>query len=132
MVGMPFLSDSVISLKENKIQSQLGNFPIYNTKKGVTLKLKARTHHRPLIWLLNLKDPTVGSRLARWKIKLQEYDYEVVYKQGRVNVNADALSRNPIDNSSSKQVDLTKTDELNLYNDTFIHEYSVESFPKFE
>ena len=84
------------------------------------------TDHRPLIWLLNLKDPTVGSRLARWKIKLQEYDYEVVYKPGRVNANADALSRNPIDNSSSKEVDLTKTDELNVYNDTCIHEYSVE------
>ena len=43
MVGMPFLSDSVINLEENKIQSQLGNFPISNKKKGVTLKLKART-----------------------------------------------------------------------------------------
>ena len=52
--------------------------------------------HCLLVWLCNLKDPTFGSRLARWKIKLQEYDYEVVYKPGRVNANADALSRNTV------------------------------------
>lgn len=35
------------------------------------------------------------SRLARWRIKLSEYDYEIVYKKGIANCNADALSRNP-------------------------------------
>lgn len=51
------------------------------------------TDHRPLTWLHKTKDPT--SRLARWKIKLAEYDYEIAYKAGKTNVNADALSRNP-------------------------------------
>lgn len=51
------------------------------------------TDHRPLIWLNGLKDPV--SRLARWKIKLSEYDYDIVYKKGTANSNADALSRNP-------------------------------------
>lgn len=32
----------------------------------------------------------------RWRLKLAEYEYEVVYKAGKTNVNADALSRNPI------------------------------------
>lgn len=53
------------------------------------------TDHKPLSWLHKAKDPT--SRLARWKIKLAEYDYEIVYKAGKTNVNADALSRNPVE-----------------------------------
>lgn len=35
-------------------------------------------------------------RILRWKLKLLEYDYDVVYKTGKTNVNADALLRNPI------------------------------------
>ena len=30
-------------------------------------------------------------------MKLAEYDFDVTYKAGKINVNADALSRNPID-----------------------------------
>jgi hypothetical protein len=37
------------------------------------------------------KDP--GLRLLRWRIQLDEYDYEIVYKKGSLNTNADALSR---------------------------------------
>ena len=36
------------------------------------------------------------ARLGRWRIKLQEYEYEMVYKPGKIHTNADALSRNPI------------------------------------
>jgi transposase InsO family protein len=48
------------------------------------------TDHKPLTWIMNVKDP--GSRLLRWRIKLEEYDYEVVYRKGALNTNADALS----------------------------------------
>ncbi|KAL6255530.1 hypothetical protein P5V15_013870 [Pogonomyrmex californicus] len=34
-------------------------------------------------------------RKLRWILKLAEYDYDVVYKAGKINVNADTLSRNP-------------------------------------
>ena len=54
-------------------------------------KFKIITDHRPLTWLFNVKDP--GSRLVRWRLKLEEYEYEIVYKPGRINSNADALSR---------------------------------------
>lgn len=57
-------------------------------------KFKIVTDHKPLIWLFNVKDP--GSRLVRWRLKLEEYDYEIVYKQGRLNSNADTLSRYPV------------------------------------
>ena len=40
---------------------------------------------------MNVKDP--GSKLLRWRIKLEEYDYEIVYKPGVENSNAGALSR---------------------------------------
>ncbi|KAM0735103.1 Retrovirus-related Pol polyprotein from transposon 17.6 [Formica fusca] len=55
-------------------------------------KFKIVTDHKPLIWLFNVNDP--GSRLIRWRLKLEEYDYEIVHKAGRANANADALSRN--------------------------------------
>jgi len=59
-------------------------------------KFKLITDYKPLTWLHKLKDPT--SRLARWRIKLAEYDYEIIYKPGKINANADALSRNPTTN----------------------------------
>ena len=49
------------------------------------------TDPKPLTWIMNVKDP--GSRLLRWRIKLEEYDYEVIYRKGALNRNADALSR---------------------------------------
>ena len=39
---------------------------------------------------MNVKDP--GSRLLRWRICLEEFDYEIMYKKGSQNTNADALS----------------------------------------
>jgi hypothetical protein len=54
-------------------------------------KFKIASDHRPLVWIMNVKDP--GSRLLRWRIQLEEYEYEIVYKKGALNTNADALSR---------------------------------------
>jgi hypothetical protein len=49
------------------------------------------TDHKPLTWVFNVKDPS--SRLLRWRLKLEEYDYDIVYKPGTRNTNADALHR---------------------------------------
>lgn len=57
-------------------------------------KFKIVTDHKPLQWLFNCKDPS--SKLVRWRLKLEEFDYEIVYKKGKINCNADSLSRNPI------------------------------------
>lgn len=55
-----------------------------------------------MIWLFNVNDP--GSRLIRWRLKLEEYNYKIIHKAGRANANADALSRNmPRDTSQTKK-----------------------------
>lgn len=53
---------------------------------------KIKTDHRPLTWLFSVKNP--GSRLIRWRLRLEEYQYEIIYKKGVDNVVADELSRN--------------------------------------
>jgi len=55
-------------------------------------KFRIVTDHKPLIWLFNVNDP--GSRLIRWRLKLEEHNYKIVHKAGRANANTDALSRN--------------------------------------
>ena len=56
---------------------------------GTTFKVV--TDHKPLLYVFNISDP--GSRLTRFRLKLEEYNYEIIYKAGKKNTNADALSR---------------------------------------
>ncbi|XP_043473885.1 uncharacterized protein LOC122506001 [Leptopilina heterotoma] len=51
--------------------------------------------HEPLRWIATIKDP--GQRLIRWRLKLRDYEYEFQHKSGKLNTNADALSRNVIE-----------------------------------
>ena len=51
----------------------------------------AETDHKALIFLQSAKH--VNSRLARWALRLQPYTFEVRYRPGSENGNADALSR---------------------------------------
>lgn len=48
--------------------------------------------HRPLVWLDNVADP--GARLLRWRLKLNNYNYEIKFTPGRTNFVADEFSRN--------------------------------------
>ena len=52
---------------------------------------RVQTDHQCLVWLDRLKDS--NTRLARWSLALQPYQFTVTYRPGSANNNADALSR---------------------------------------
>lgn len=61
---------------------------------------KAITDHQALKWLLSLKEPS--GRLGRWILEIQQYDFEICYRKGINNSLADALSRFPPTEDSTK------------------------------
>ena len=72
--GMPSCG---LGIKENRIY-------LYGNKFTVI------TDHQSLVLLKKLTDP--NTRLLRWMIFLQEYDFDVVYRKGRNQANVDAKS----------------------------------------
>ena len=52
------------------------------------------TDHKPLLWL---KSADNNTRVQKWRLKLSDYEFDIVYKPGKQNANADALSRNPVE-----------------------------------
>lgn len=81
-------------------------------------KFTVITDHKPLTHLFDVKDAT--GRLYRWSIKLQEYDFQIVYKPGRSHINADILSRIPENILSAA---------ILAYDDEFLEE-CPSSFPE--
>lgn len=57
---------------------------------------------------MNLKEP--NSRLTRWRLKLSEFDFTVIYKKGKINTNADALSRVEIYNEETDSMIVNQTE----------------------
>ena len=76
--------------------------------------------HAALKWLHTMKDTVEGgsaSRLMRWILKLQEYDFEVVHKPGKEHSDADGVSRivnafvpepGPADTSTAPSTDVAQ------------------------
>ena len=60
-------------------------------------KFTVRTDHAALRWLKTLKAPE--GQLARWLGRLEQYDYEMQHRPGRIHNNADSLSRRPCETS---------------------------------
>lgn len=79
-------------------------------------KFKILTDHKPLQWVMSLKEP--NSRLTRWRLKLSEYDFTVVYKQGKFNTNADALSRIELHNEELISVIANASEKTPTIDDT--------------
>lgn len=61
--------------------------------------------HHALCWLHKNKESS--GRLARWALKLMEYDYTIRHKQGRLHVVPDCLSRNPCEVEDPRDEDRT-------------------------
>ena len=57
-------------------------------------KFTVITDHKPLEWLMSKTEPS--GRLARWALKIQEFDIVIGYRSGKTNQNADCLSRIPV------------------------------------
>jgi phospholipid-translocating ATPase len=54
-------------------------------------QFRVETDNRALQWLQ--KHKSTNPRLERWSLALQPYSFEIVYRKGVLNQNADALSR---------------------------------------
>ena len=78
-----------------------------------------------------MKDLTLISRHARWKIKLQEFEHEIVYKPGRVNANSDAFSRNiePVITNHENKVSFPKVENLSGMPQTPVALFSCDFRP---
>ena len=68
---------------------------------GSTFNL--RTDHEALRWVLNLADRS--GRLARWRLRLAEYDYDLQYRPGVKHQLADGVSRLRTDEGETAAVD---------------------------
>ena len=62
------------------------------------------TDHSPLQWLSSQK---MEGLLCRWALALQEYDFDIIYRKGLLNSNADALSRREHADGGTDQVAIT-------------------------
>lgn len=71
-------------------------------------KFTVYTDNLEMKYIQGLKD--LNGRKGRWAMKLQSYDFEIVFKPGSKNGNADALSRRPYDS----QLESSKGDKNDI------------------
>ena len=79
----------VEGIKEYRTYLSSGKFTVY-------------TDHKALKYLQSLKTSNPQGRLARWSMELQEFDFDVEFRKGVNNQNADALSRLPFQNTEEQ------------------------------
>lgn len=58
--------------------------------------------HAALNWLLKIADPS--GRLKNWRLYIAEFDFEVKYKTGKENEQAEDLSRLATTGGTVKQI----------------------------
>jgi hypothetical protein len=70
-------------------------------------KLQIVTDLKGLTW--------ISSRLIRWKLLLEEYDYEIQYRAGQRNCNADSRSCYPVQCLNVKVEEITEERKQNYF-----------------
>ena len=67
------------------------------------------TDHSSLLWLKNIKNPT--GRLARWAIRLSQFNMRLIHRKGKYMSVPDALSRFPYNDLQEAEVELDENEE---------------------
>ncbi|CAF2775804.1 unnamed protein product [Rotaria sp. Silwood2] len=83
-------------------------------------KIYVRSDCKALEWMRTAKDVT--GRIARWAMKLSAYQIEEIrYRPGKLNANADSLSRNPLPDDIINQHEVSTIETaVNLWQNTNI------------
>ena len=77
------------------------------------------TDHKALKWLRNIKHP--NGKLARWILKLEEYDYIIEHRPGSMMQHTDAFSRAPVNSIQVSTLSWKEFEEIqNLHEDILI------------
>lgn len=81
------------------------------------------TDHRAFCWIKTKKDP--NARVTRWRLRLSEYTYDIIFRPGREISHADSLSRNPVETEvkmanilSKREYRPAETEERDFYGAT--------------
>ncbi|CAB3982733.1 Transposon Ty3-G Gag-Pol poly [Paramuricea clavata] len=82
------------------------------------LYLVHRKRSQALKWLKNVKHP--NGKLARWILKLEEYDYTIEHKPGNMMQHADALSRAPVNSIRISTLSWTELEETQNMDDDIL------------
>ncbi|KAG0425545.1 Transposon Tf2-9 polyprotein, partial [Dictyocoela muelleri] len=108
--------NKLVGLFSKKYNTQENNYSV--VEKEVLAIIKAINHLKPLIYNAPITimtdnknitfDGDLSRRINRWKLILEEYDYEIMHISGRNNTEADLFSRcfNVINYKSNQQYKL--------------------------
>ena len=96
-------------------------------------KFTIKTDHRPLVKLLGCNDPIpqlVSTRIKNWVMKLSAYYYDIQYLEGKENVYADFLSRQPMENVPPSEEEMVEVQVLLIAGEGIVNAEMVKAETK--